>query len=96
MRSKIWSRIALSSALAGGLLLAVGIPARADHDWRDDCRQRLEADRARIDRDAGKYGEHSRQVNRDVARMDQTRAWCRDHHADWDHSRFDVGIYFHP
>jgi hypothetical protein len=21
------------------------------------------------------------------------RQWCRDHHADWDHSKFDVGIY---
>jgi hypothetical protein len=26
--------------------------------------------------------------------MDQDRQWCRDHHSDWDHTRFDVGIYF--
>jgi hypothetical protein len=26
--------------------------------------------------------------------MDSDRQWCRDHHADWDHSRFDIGIYF--
>jgi hypothetical protein len=27
--------------------------------------------------------------------MDADRQWCRDHKADWDHSMFDVGIYFH-
>lgn len=84
-----------TSVLAGGLLLAFGGTARADRDWKDDCHRRLEADRARIDRDASRHGEHSRQVDHDVARMDADRQWCRDHHADWDHSRFDVGIYFH-
>jgi hypothetical protein len=28
--------------------------------------------------------------------MNSDRQWCRDHHSDWDHSRFDVGIYFRP
>jgi hypothetical protein len=90
---KFWGRLILSSTLAGGLLLAGGT-ARADRDWREDCRKRLEADRARIDHDAAHFGEHSRQVDHDVARMDTTRQWCRDHKADWDHSRFDIGIYF--
>jgi hypothetical protein len=53
----------------------------------------LEADRARIDRDSARHGERSSQVGRDVDKLEADRRWCRDHHADWDHSRFDVGIY---
>jgi hypothetical protein len=87
----LWTRMALTTALAGGLLLAIGTPARAD--FREDCRQKLEGDRARIDRDAARHGEHSRQVDHDVQRMDTDRRWCSDHKADWDHDRFDVGIY---
>ena len=92
---KLWTRMALSTALAGGLLLAVGAPARADRDRREDCHKRLEADRNRIDRDSARRGEHSRQVDRDVQRMDADRRWCSDHKADWDHDRFDIGIYLH-
>lgn len=92
--TKLWSRMVLTSALAGGLLLAAGAPARADRDWREDCHRRLEADRARIDRDTARYGEHSRRVEHDVDRMNATRQWCREHKADWDHDRFDFGIYF--
>jgi hypothetical protein len=90
----LWTRMALSTTLAGGLLLAVGAPARADRDWGKSCHERLEADRARIDKDSSRYGEHSRQVDRDVQRMDDNRKWCRNHKADWDHGRFDIGIYF--
>ncbi|MGD0840282.1 MAG: hypothetical protein ABSA32_03900 [Candidatus Acidiferrales bacterium] len=90
--TKLWTRVALTTALAGGLLLAVGAPVRATPD--NACNQRLENDRARIDRDAARHGDHSRQVDNDVNRMDQDRQWCRDHHSDWDHTRFDVGIYF--
>jgi hypothetical protein len=86
--------MALTTALAGGLVLAVGAPVRADRDWREDCRKKLESDRSRIDRDASRHGEQSRQVAGDVGRMDSDRTWCRDHKADWDHDRFDVGIYF--
>jgi hypothetical protein len=32
-------------------------------------------------------------VDRDIDKLEADRQWCRDHHADWDHSRFDVGIY---
>jgi hypothetical protein len=91
---KVWSRLLLSTALAGGLMLAVGTPAMADRDYKDNCNRRLETDRARIDNDAKRHGEHSRQADRDVAKMDQDRKWCRDHKAEWDHDRFDVGIYF--
>ena len=96
MDKKVWSRLLLSTALAGGLMLAMGATARADRDrdYKEDCSRRLEADRARIDRDASRFGEHTRQVDRDVARMDQDRKWCRDRKADWDHDRFDVGVYF--
>jgi hypothetical protein len=90
-----WMRLILTSVLAGGMLFAVGGTARADRDYGPDCARRLDADRARIDRDASRFGEHSRQVDRDVAKMDNDRQWCRDHKADWDHGRFDVGIYFH-
>jgi len=77
------------------LLLVVGTPARADRDWGKSCHERLEADRARIDKDVARHGEHSRQVDSDVERMENNRRWCRDHKADWDHGRFDVGIYLH-
>jgi len=91
---KLWSGWMVSAALAGGLVFFTGTPARADRDYRDDCQKRLEADRARIDRDVSRHGEHSRQVDQDVAKMDATRQWCRDHKADWDHDRFDIGVYF--
>lgn len=92
--SKLWRRMILTSALAGGLALAFSGTARADKDWKEDCHRRLEADRARIDRDASRHGERSRQVENDVDRMNATRQWCRDHHTDWDHEHFDIGIYF--
>ncbi|MGB6198044.1 MAG: hypothetical protein WA871_11560 [Candidatus Acidiferrales bacterium] len=94
--TKILGRVVLTSALAGGLLLAVGTPLSAQPDYSNACHQRLENDRARIDHDAARHGDHSPQVNRDVNRMNGDRQWCRDHHSDWDHSRFDVGIYFRP
>jgi hypothetical protein len=93
MMTKLWTRMALTSALAGGLLLGVGAPARADRDWGKSCNEKLEADRARIDKDAARHGENSRQVANDVQIMDNNRKWCRDHKADWDHGRFDIGIY---
>jgi hypothetical protein len=72
--------------------LALGLSA-ARPAFGDDCSKKLDSDRARIDRDAAKHGEHSPEVDKDVARMDNDRQWCRDHHSDWDHSKFDVGIY---
>jgi len=95
MKSKI-AKLLLGSALAVGLTLPVGTATFADHDWGNDCRQRLEHDRARIDRDVARYGEHSRAVDRDRDRMESDRHWCRDHHADYDHDRFDFGVYIHP
>jgi len=84
-------RIALSSALAAGLTLSAGFATFGDP--RSDCEKRLDGDRARIDHDIARHGDHSPQVNRDIARMDDDRSWCRSHNADWDHDRFDVGIY---
>jgi hypothetical protein len=97
MNSKsLWTRIILTTALAGGLALAVGPSLSAEPDYGNACHQRLENDRARIDHDAARHGNDSREVNHDVDRMNADRQWCRDHHSDWDHSRFDVGIYFRP
>jgi len=84
-------RLAIGSALAIAFTLSAAHIALGD--VADDCHRKLEADRARIDRDAAKHGDHSRQVDKDIDRMDADRSWCREHHADWDHSRFDVGIY---
>lgn len=86
-------RFVLTGALAIGFTLPLCSTARADHDWGESCHQRLQSAKAKIDRDVAKYGERSGKVDRDVANLDQQRAWCRDHKADWDHSLFDVGIY---
>jgi hypothetical protein len=93
MNRNVWIRLALSTALAAGLMLAFGAPARAGGDHREECHRRLESDRARIDSDVIRYGDSSRQVGRDVAKMDKSRQWCRDHQADWDHDRFDLSFY---
>ena len=94
--TKILSRVILTTALAGGSFFAVGTPLSASPDYGGACSQRLQNDKARIDRDAARHGNDSRQVNNDVNRMNGDRQWCRDHHSDWDHSTFDVGIYFRP
>jgi hypothetical protein len=94
--TKVLGRVALTTALAAGLTFAVGTSLRADPDYSNACHQRLENDRARIDHEAARHGNDSPQVRHAVDRMDQDRQWCRDHHSDWDHSRFDVGIYFRP
>ena len=88
-------RIILSTALSAGLLIAAGAPAFAarDRDWGQDCRRRLEDARVKLDRDVARYGERSRKVDRDRDRMDDARRWCREHRADWDHDRFDFGVY---
>ena len=91
---QLLSRVILTAALGGGLLLSsAAIPALADHDYRDDCHKRLEEAKIRLDRDAARFGERNPRVERDRDRLEDTRRWCRDHHADWDHDRFDVGIY---
>lgn len=95
MNKNIWSRLLLSTVVAAGLLFAFGGNASADQDHKEECRSRLEADRSRIDHDVSRHGEHSKQVNSDVARMDRTRQWCKDHKSDWDHDHFDIGVYFH-
>lgn len=83
----------LGAALLLGLTLPVGIAMAANADEGTACHERLQSAKARIDHDAARYGQDSRQVDRDRAKMDQARQWCRDHKADWDHRQFDVGIY---
>ena len=87
------AQLVLGSALAMAFTLPLGQAAFGDRDYAEDCHRRLEADRARIDNDSAKHGEHSRQVNRDIDKLEADRQWCRDHHSEWDHNRFDVGIY---
>jgi hypothetical protein len=86
-------KVAMGTVLGGIVLLAAGSPALADRDYKPGCRDRLNADKARLDRDARRFGESSRQVDRDRDRMESDRSWCRSHHADWDHNIFDLDIY---
>lgn len=87
-------KLFVTSVLAGGLLLIAG-PTRslADKDWSNDCNQRLENARVKLDADIHRHGERSPQADRDRDRLENARAWCRDHHADWDHSKFDIKLY---
>ena len=85
----------LAGALALGFSLPLASSARADHDYSDECHQRLQRQKDKIDHDAARYGNDSPQVRHDVDKLDAERSWCRDHHADWDHNAFDVGIYIH-
>lgn len=91
MKNKQALRLAVGAILA--IAFTMGAARVTLGDVKDDCHRKLEADRARIDRDSAKYGNDSPKVGHDVDRMDADRQWCRDHHADWDHTRFDVGIY---
>jgi hypothetical protein len=88
-----WGKLVLGSALAMALTLPIGKATFGDRDWSNDCHKRLEADRARIDHDVARHGERSHAVDNDRNRLEADRSWCRNHHADWDHSRFDFGIY---
>jgi hypothetical protein len=94
MKGKI-ARVTFGLALAVTFMLPAAQMTFADHDYRSDCSRRLEADRAKVDRDAAKHGEHSKQVDRDVDKLQSDKQWCRDHKADWDHDKFDIGIYVH-
>jgi hypothetical protein len=84
-------RLALGSALAVAFTMSSAYVASGD--VRADCERKLEADRARIDVAAAKHGENSPEVGRQVDRMENDRRWCREHKAEWNHDRFDVGIY---
>jgi hypothetical protein len=86
-------KLIFGSALAMAFTLPIGQATFANKDYSDECHRKLEADRARIDRDVAKHGENSHTVDRDRDRIESDRQWCRDHHADWDHARFDVGVY---
>lgn len=96
MNKTICSRLLLSTAVAVALMFGLGATVGADSDHKEACRARLENDRGRIDRDASRYGEHSHAVDRDINKMNADRQWCKEHNAEWDHTRFDVGIYFRP
>lgn len=93
MKAKI-ARVTLGLALAMTFMLPAAQMTFADHDhdFKEDCHRRIEADRAKVDEAAAKHGEHSRQVDRAVDRLQSDKQWCREHHADWDH-KFDIGIY---
>ncbi len=89
-------RIVISGIFAGALLVAAGKPALAERDWGPGCRDRIENARAKVDRDIARHGENSREANRDRDRLEDARRWCRNHHADWDHTHFDFGVYIRP
>lgn len=93
MKGKI-ARVTFGLALAATFMLPAATMTFADHDYKDECHRRIEADRAKVDDAAAKHGEHSRQVDRAVDKLQADKQWCRDHHADYDH-KFDIGIYVH-
>jgi hypothetical protein len=93
MKKKI-ARVTLGLALAVSFALPAAQMTFADHDYRDECHRRIEADKARVDEASAKHGEHSRQVDRAVDKLQADKQWCREHKADWDH-KFDIGIYVH-
>jgi outer membrane murein-binding lipoprotein Lpp len=87
--TKFISRLVLGAALAGGLIMAgVPSPARTPDD-RAAREARLRSAREKLDFDVQHHGDHSRQAEKDRAKMEQTRQWCRDHHSDWDHGKYD-------
>jgi hypothetical protein len=88
----ILARVALSVGLVAGLGM-LATTTSADHDYSNECHNRLESARARLDHDVARHGADSPQVARDRDRIEAVRQWCRDHKADWDHTRFDVGVY---
>jgi hypothetical protein len=93
--TKHYLRYVLAGALAFAFSLPLGSEARADHDWNNECHQRLQRQKDKIDHDAARYGKDSPKVRHDIDKLEQERQWCRDHHADWDHNVFDIGIYLH-
>jgi hypothetical protein len=83
----------LASILAGGLFVVAGVPQLGAEENGNACSERLERNRVKIDRDASRFGADSRQTNRDREKMEADRNWCRNHHFDWDHERFDIELY---
>jgi len=79
MNRNVWIRLALSTALARRTHARVRRACSRRRGPPEECHRRLESDRARIDSDVIRYGDSSRQVGRDVAKMDKSRQWCRDH-----------------
>ncbi len=90
------ARFVMTGVFAASSLLTIAAPTFAEKDWGPSCRDRLESARARIDRDVARHGANSHQVRNDQDRLEDARHWCRDHHADWDHTRFDIGVYLRP
>src|SRR6185437_9208034 len=70
MKGKI-TRLTLGLALAVTFALPAAQMTFADHDhdFKEDCHRRIESDRAKVDREAAKHGEHSRQVDRAVDKL---------------------------
>jgi hypothetical protein len=86
-------KVILGAAVAIGLTLPMGISTSADKDWGAPCRARLDSAKGKLDHDIARHGSDSRQADHDRDQLEAARQWCRDHHADWDHATFDVGVY---
>ena len=93
---KFWTTGIFAALLVGLLTFGWTTPVQAfDRDHDEKCERRVHRAEEQLREAERRHGEHSRQVDNDVARMDSDRQWCRDHKADWDHDRFDIGVYFH-
>ena len=95
MKIKI-AKLLLGSALAVGLTLPVGTATFADHDWGNDCHQRLSATAPGLTGTYSGVGNIAAKSIAIVTAWNRTGTGAENHHADWDHSRFDFGIYIHP
>ena len=75
-----FKKLGLAAALTGCMLLGSAIPAMAnDRDWRDRerCEQRIHRAQDRLQREAYRHGEYSRQAERARHELREAREQCR-------------------
>ena len=71
---QLLSRGIIAGVVMGGLFL-VGVP-QAHASRYDECHDRIERARIRLDNDIARHGEFSRQAAHDRAKLDDAHAWC--------------------
>jgi hypothetical protein len=72
----------MRATLLGGIAVLLLLGGAQAEPW-NDCRERIEHATARLDRIAGRYGQHSRVARDARAVLERNRAWCRSHRHGW-------------